>query len=292
VDESDRLRASNCRERGGRHGESGCTEKTADTNVLSLKVTLRHIRPPIWRRILVPRDMTLADLHRAIQAVMGWEDAHLHVFDVGGRRYSAPAMLPDAANEARVTLNSLAKSDMRRFTYTYDFGDDWEHDILIEKILPATTARAFPACVAGKRNCPPEDCGGPWGYEEMLAALADPNHPEHADIPSMRNDSSGSARTLTRRSLRSPTRTLCSAPLSGVQSRRRIRADALRSISAQGGHAPACLVASNFIGLKSRRDFQSGRYCSTAGTPASLPRRPTRTVPASSPAACPSACSG
>jgi Plasmid pRiA4b ORF-3-like protein len=156
-------------------------KKPTDADVLSLKVTLRHIRPPIWRRILVPRDMTLADLHRAIQAVMGWEDAHLHSFSVGGRQYSDPAMLPDAANEARVTLNSLARSGTTRFTYTYDFGDDWEHDILIEKRPPATAAKAYPACVAGKRNCPPEDCGGPWGYEELLAALADPNHPEHAE---------------------------------------------------------------------------------------------------------------
>jgi hypothetical protein len=153
----------------------------ADASVLSLKITLRHIRPPIWRRILMPRDMTLADLHRAIQAAMGWEDAHLHSFTVGGRHYSAPKMLPDAANEARVTLDSLAKSGTTRFTYTYDFGDDWEHDILIEKNPPKTAARAYPACVAGKRNCPPEDCGGPWGYDELLAALADPGSPQHAE---------------------------------------------------------------------------------------------------------------
>jgi len=156
-------------------------KKPADTDVLSLKVTLRDVRPPIWRRILVPRDMTLADLHRAIQAVMGWEDAHLHAFNVGGRQYSARGMLPDATNEARVTLDSLAKSGTTRFRYTYDFGDNWEHDILIEKTLPKTDARAFPACVAGKRNCPPEDCGGPWGYDELLAALADRDNPQHAE---------------------------------------------------------------------------------------------------------------
>ncbi|PPQ38171.1 hypothetical protein CCS01_02670 [Rhodopila globiformis] len=157
-------------------------KQTVDPHVLSLKVTLRHIRPPIWRRIVVPRDMTLADLHRAIQVVMGWEDAHLHAFTVGGRQYSDPQMgLEDAANEARVTLDSLARSGMTRFTYTYDFGDDWEHDILIEKRPPATTANAYPICVAGKRNCPPEDCGGIWGYEELLAALADRDNPEHAE---------------------------------------------------------------------------------------------------------------
>jgi hypothetical protein len=155
-------------------------KKPADTDVLSLKVTLRHIRPPIWRRILVPRSMTLAELHRAIQVVMGWHDAHLHVFNVSDREYSDPAMMPDAANEARVTLNSVAKS-ATRFTYTYDFGDDWEHDILIEKTLPKAAPSAYPACVAGKRNCPPEDCGGPWGYAELLTILADPNHPEHEE---------------------------------------------------------------------------------------------------------------
>jgi hypothetical protein len=156
-------------------------KKPAETGVLSLKVTLRHTKPPIWRRILMPGRMTLADLHLAIQAVMGWEDAHLHAFDIGGERYSDPAMTDDVANETRLTLAGVAKTGLTRFTYTYDFGDDWDHDILIEKAPPATTAKAFPACVAGKRSGPPEDCGGVWGYEEMLAVLADPNHPEHEE---------------------------------------------------------------------------------------------------------------
>src|SRR4051794_5141753 len=110
VNESDRLPPATAGNEEAVMARTAAQKKPADTDVLSLKVTLRDIRPPIWRRILVPRDMTLADLHRAIQAVMGWEDAHLHAFNVGGRQYSARGMLPDATNEARVTLNSLAKS--------------------------------------------------------------------------------------------------------------------------------------------------------------------------------------
>jgi Plasmid pRiA4b ORF-3-like protein len=153
------------------------SKKAAESDVLSLKVTLRHTKPPIWRRILMPCTMTLADLHLAIQKVMDWDDDHLHNFEIGQMEYSDPAMVPEAADEARVTLSSLVTAGKTRFLYTYDFGDDWKHDIQIEKALPTTaTAKAYPACVAGARNSPPEDCGGVWGYEELLAVLADPDH--------------------------------------------------------------------------------------------------------------------
>jgi hypothetical protein len=145
-------------------------------NILSLKVTLRGIRPPVWRRLIVPGTMTLADLHRAIQAAMGWEDQHLHVFHVAGRPYGDPHTVDDVADEDRLTMNGVVKSGVARFTYTYDFGDDWEHSIIIEGKRSPLDERNYPACVAGKRNCPPEDCGGPWGYQELLAVLADPAH--------------------------------------------------------------------------------------------------------------------
>ena len=148
-------------------------------SIISLKVTLRGIRPPIWRRLLMPGRMTLEDLHLAIQAAMGWEDAHLHVFDIDGRSYGDPHSVDDVVAEKRLTLSALVKSGATRFAYSYDFGDDWEHSVVIERSLPPEDGRAYPACIAGKRNCPPEDCGGPWGYQHMLEALADPAHPDH-----------------------------------------------------------------------------------------------------------------
>jgi hypothetical protein len=157
------------------------SNRLADTSVISLKVTLRGTRPSVWRRILMPGGMTLGDLHRAIQAAMGWEDCHLHAFDIGGRQYGDRRSVDDVADEDRLMLNGLLKSGMTRFAYTYDFGDNWEHAVLIEKTLPTNPAIAYPACVAGKRNCPPEDCGGPWGYQHLLEVLANPAHPEHAE---------------------------------------------------------------------------------------------------------------
>jgi hypothetical protein len=152
------------------------TARKADS-IVSLKVSLRDIRPPIWRRLLVPGRMTLGDLHQAIQAAMGWDDAHLHVFDIAGQPYGDPHAVDDVADEERLTMNGVLRSGVSRFTYTYDFGNDWEHAIVIEGKLPSVEGRSYPACVAGKRNCPPEDCGGCWGYQELLVVLADPAHP-------------------------------------------------------------------------------------------------------------------
>jgi hypothetical protein len=147
---------------------------------ISLKVTLRDIKPPIWRRILMPDSSNLFDVHVAIQVTMGWTDSHLHAFDVGGQQYGNPS-IEDVANEARLTLNSIVRSGISRFRYTYDFGDDWDHDVAIEKSPPAHRATSFPACVAGKRRCPPEDCGGAPGYADLLAVLADPADPRHGE---------------------------------------------------------------------------------------------------------------
>jgi Plasmid pRiA4b ORF-3-like protein len=153
----------------------------ADQAIISLKVTLRGTKPPIWRRLLMPGAMTLGDLHQAIQAAMGWEDCHLHAFEIADRRYGEPGTVDDVADEERLTLSRCVKSGVVRFTYTYDFGDDWEHAVVIEKSQLLLEGGRYPACVAGKRNCPPEDCGGPWGYQDLLDILADPAHPEYAD---------------------------------------------------------------------------------------------------------------
>jgi hypothetical protein len=156
-------------------------KRIAGNSIISLKVTLHGTRPPVWRRLLMPGAMTLGDLHDAIQAAMGWHDCHLHAFDIDGRQYGDRRTVDDVADENRLTLDGLLKSGVARFGYTYDFGDNWEHVVVIEKRAPALAATGYPACVAGKRNCPPEDCGGVWGYRDLLAILADPAHPEHAE---------------------------------------------------------------------------------------------------------------
>ena len=156
------------------------TARHAD-DIIRLKATLRGIRPPIWRRLALPGRMTLGDLHHAIQAAMGWEDGHLHLFDIAGRHYGDPLTVDEVTDEERLTLNGVVRSGVTRFTYTYDFGDDWEHAITIEGKHPPVEGRRYPACLAGKRHGPPEDCGGVWGYQELLAILANPAHARHQE---------------------------------------------------------------------------------------------------------------
>ncbi len=149
--------------------------------VVSLKVTLKATKPPVWRRILVPGSMTLGDLSEAILTAMGWTGGHLHAFDIGGRQYGDPSNTDDVADEKGLTLNGVIKSGVKRFGYDYDFGDGWEHVVAVEKTLAAVPGQGYPTCVDGKRNCPPEDCGGPWGYAELLEIRGDPNHPEREE---------------------------------------------------------------------------------------------------------------
>lgn len=156
-------------------------KNTASKSLITLKVTLRGTKPPIWRRLQIPGSMTLGALHEAIQATMGWHGGHLHAFDIDGRQYGDRQIVDDVADENRLTLNGLMRSGSARFAYTYDFGDNWEHAVTIEKNEPVGDGAAIPVCIAGKRNCPPEDCGGVWGYANILEILADKSHPEHAE---------------------------------------------------------------------------------------------------------------
>jgi hypothetical protein len=146
-----------------------------------LKVTLRGLRPPIWRRFLVPSDIRLKRLHDSLQAVMGWTDSHLHQFESQGVRYGTTDREFGLArvSEARTVVCDVLRRPKDRLVYEYDFGDDWLHDVVLEAILPAGKDGRYPVIEAGKRACPPEDVGGSYGYEELLAALADPAHPEH-----------------------------------------------------------------------------------------------------------------
>ena len=148
--------------------------------VYQLRIALLDIDPPVWRRVLVPGGFTLDRLHRVIQHAMGWQDSHLHSFDVEGVAYGEPD--PDGelalADELDARLDSLV-SKGTRFSYTYDFGDWWEHEVTVEDVAPAEPGVRYPVCVEGERACPPEDIGGAFGYGEALAALADPGHPDH-----------------------------------------------------------------------------------------------------------------
>ena len=157
-------------------------KKSGEKRVYQLKVMLRDIRPPIWRRIQVTSDVTLRDLHSILQTMMGWTDSHIHEFDVFGDPYGDPAVMEEEVlDEQSVTLDRLITGEKEKFHYIYDLGDSWEHEIVVEKILPLEKGTPYPVCLTGKRACPPEDCGGALGYAELLEILKDPSHPEHEE---------------------------------------------------------------------------------------------------------------
>ena len=147
-----------------------------------MNITVDGIRPPIWRRVVVAGDVTLAHLHDVLQVAMGWEGCHLHSSWIDGVRYGTADMDLDLdeVDESKLSV-AEAFAATRRGVDEHDFGDSWEHQLLVEKTdvpLPHGVA----ACIAGKRACPPEDCGGIWGYADLLEALADPAHEEHEEL--------------------------------------------------------------------------------------------------------------
>jgi len=152
-----------------------------------LKITLKWSKPPIWRRVIVRADMPLDRLHDVIQVAMGWTDSHLHQFVVGRTFYSKPdpefaGLGSETLNEKGYTVAELAPAAKKKFIYEYDFGDGWQHEVVAEKILPSDPAFKHPVCLAGANACPPEDCGGIGGYYNLLEIMADPKHPEHAEM--------------------------------------------------------------------------------------------------------------
>ena len=164
--------------------------RLAFDKVYQFKIALKGIEPAIWRRIQVPADYSFWDLHVAVQDSMGWKDCHLHAFrllnpatgereEIGipnqDRFVDEPEFLPGwdfAIADYFSDRNPEAE-------YEYDFGDGWEHEVTLEKILPRKSKASYPLCLAGERACPPEDCGGPPGYEDLLTTLVDPNHEDH-----------------------------------------------------------------------------------------------------------------
>jgi len=156
--------------------------------IYQLKVTLLGTMPPIWRRLLVPADLTLAQLHDVLQAAMGWLDCHMHEFCVGRRHFGKPNPedrlmgMPPVENERTVRLSSVLGRVGAKAIYTYDMGDSWEHGIVLEKRLPADPHTTYPACTSGQLACPPEDCGGIGGFYDLLDALGDPTHEQHEEL--------------------------------------------------------------------------------------------------------------
>jgi hypothetical protein len=165
--------------------QRGTGAPSTDTaNVYQLKVTLSGTKPPVWRRVLVDGAATLDELHEVIQAAFGWWNYHLYDFEFGRTRHGIPDPDwddgPPMRDARRTRLDQVAKPGTS-FTYTYDFGDNWEHKVTVERIVPPTPDLELPACTGGRRAGPPEDCGGTWGYAELLDILADPTHHEHAE---------------------------------------------------------------------------------------------------------------
>lgn len=150
-----------------------------------LKVTLRAVRPPVWRRIEVRSTTKLSDLAWVLESAMGWDGSHLHMFEAGRNRYGAPdpeGWGPSVLDERKHSLGAVLPREGSKLRFDYDFGDGWEHDVVVEAIAPVDRGVQYPQCVGGRRACPPEDCGGPWGYQELLEALADPKHERHEDL--------------------------------------------------------------------------------------------------------------
>jgi len=147
-----------------------------------IKIMLSRSKPSIWRRFCVPGEISLDRLHDVIQIVMGWQEKHLHCFEVAGQRYTeAPEnAATDGQEEGNFKLCDLIPRANGKLSYEYDFGDGWYHTLVVEGIAPVPKGHyACIACMDGKRSCPPEDVGGIDGYHEFLVALADRDHPEH-----------------------------------------------------------------------------------------------------------------
>ena len=157
-----------------------------------LKISLQDVKPSIWRRFLVSSTMPLSKLNEVIQQVMGWANCHLHDFDVDGKRYGVPdpefGIDDDLLDETGFLTYDLLKQEGDSLLYSYDYGDGWQHNLQLEKVLPYDPDQQLPYCTAGSRGCPPEDVGGVWGYETFLEAYKDKKHPRHEEMTEWAGD--------------------------------------------------------------------------------------------------------
>jgi len=157
--------------------------KEVDRSIYQIKVALKSIKPPVWRRVLVTGKISLLKLHKILQVVMGWTDSHLHRFIINGVSYSEPdeEFGLDFRPERKTRLNEVVLNEKDKFEYEYDFGDSWFHTIQAEKIMPPEDHFCYPVCLGGERACPPEDCGGIGGYTELLEIITNPQHPDYEE---------------------------------------------------------------------------------------------------------------
>ena len=163
---------------------SGSSGAPGAQNALQFKITLRYLHPPIWRRVLVADTFTLGNLHRLIPCAMGWGGGHLHEFRMPARGFGPPLRTfgHEGEDEDAILLREVLVRKRQVLLYEYDFGDSWLHEILVEQIVPLDPSKHYPVCLAGARACPPEDCGGVPGYEQLLEALRSPSAPASAEL--------------------------------------------------------------------------------------------------------------
>ncbi len=152
----------------------GKSDSACSTRIYQLKIFLREISPIIWRRLLVSSDTSLVELHEIIQISMGWEGYHLWTFSINGREYGHAYGEGLTREDYDTTLSDLDLRLRQRFLYNYDFGDFWQHEVRLEKITELEPSKSHPICIRGKRACPPENCGGPWTYQELLHLASSP----------------------------------------------------------------------------------------------------------------------
>ncbi|MBI9076730.1 MAG: plasmid pRiA4b ORF-3 family protein [Desulfatibacillum sp.] len=152
--------------------------------VYQVKITLKTIRPPIWRRILVTSDTTLSQFHTIIQHAMGWQNGREHLFEIEKMQFGQndPYDPTSPKDETKVRLSKIVTKESTKFKYIYDYDDYWEHEILVERILPLEQGETYPQCIKGKRACPPEEVGGPPGYLDLMEALESPEDTENGEI--------------------------------------------------------------------------------------------------------------
>ena len=151
--------------------------------IYQIEIVLIDTNPKIWRRVLVYSDITLVDFHRIIQTVMGWTNSHLHLFNDGVNIYSPEEFeVEDTLDSRKVKLKKIFKKVESKVLYEYDFGDNWEHEIILEDIIIEDENGYIPACLDGEGNCPPEDCGGTWGYIDLLKTISNRKHEDYKSM--------------------------------------------------------------------------------------------------------------
>ncbi len=170
------------------------TASESFNEIATVRIELRGTDPSIWREVEVPTSITLKVLHDIVQAVMEWFDCHLWEFVIGGQSYGLPTdddwATPPRIAAAKVRLRDVLDPHSQKtlIDYTYDFGDGWEHRLTVTDVRTAEPGVSYPRYIGGERNAPPEDCGGIPGFYNLLDAIADPAHPEHADVKEWAGD--------------------------------------------------------------------------------------------------------